>query len=365
MKILYLVPDLIGPPSGIGRYCRMVCRSLEEANLQVTVISLLDLHSARQQAKENFPEVAYLPCQGSRKSFVWHALKTALRLRPTLILVGHPNFSFVGYLLSFLSRSQTAVFMYGTDVWKSEKPLRRAAMCRADLCISISEYTAKRAIESNGIPADKIRILPNCLDTHFEKQNLDDVDGNQAPSILTASRITSFEPHKGQEYVIRAMPALLSRFPDLVYNIVGDGDRRPSLEKLATDEGVADSVKFHGIVSDEMLAKFYRQASVFVMPSLVEGFGFVFLEAMAQGTPAIGGNRDAAPEVIMDGETGYVVDPTSVPDIAEAISRLLSDPALRQRMSEAGIRHAFENFGFPLFQRKLLAYLSELDQTKV
>lgn len=250
--------------------------------------------------------------------------------------------------------------MYGTDVWKLLKPLRRRALCRADLSLSISQFTAKRATKANGVPANRIRILPNCLDTQFENKGDSVTTDETSPSILTVSRISWFEPYKGQEYVIRAMPSLLEQFPDLVYHIVGDGDRRPSLEKLAADEGVAHAVRFHGVVSDEVLAELYRNTTAFVMPSLVEGFGFVFLEAMAQGTPAIGGNRDAAPEVIIDGETGYVVDPTSVPEIAEAIARLLRDPALKQKMGEQGIILAKEKFSFPAFKQSLCSYLSEI-----
>jgi glycosyltransferase involved in cell wall biosynthesis len=359
--ILYLVPDLFGPPSGIARYCRMVCRSLTESGIEVRVISLIDHPSAVTGAKEVFPAISYRPCQGSRLLFAWRAVTTVLRSRPSLVLVGHPNFSFLGYVLSRLARVKLAVFMYGTDVWQPLKPLRRLALCRAHRYLSISQFTARRAIEANKILAAKIRILPNCLDTQFENQSGDNfTNDNAVPSILTVSRITWFEPYKGQESVIKAMPALLSRFPDLIYNVVGDGDRRASLEELAAAEGVSHAVRFHGVVSDEVLAGLYRQASVFVMPSLVEGFGFVFLEAMAQGTPAIGGDKDAAPEVIVNGETGYVVDPTSIPAIGEAISRLLSDPALRQRMGQAAILHAKEKFGFPRFQNNLIAYLLEL-----
>src|SRR5262249_57554726 len=140
--------------------------------------------------------------------------------------------------------------------------------------------------------------------------------------------------YKGVDYVIRALPLLLGRFPNLVYHVIGDGDDRPRLERLAVEHGVQAAVRFAGILPDADLLRHYAGATIYVMPSRGEGFGFVFLEAMAQGTPAIGGNVDATPEVIVDGVTGYLIDPTSPDAIAAAVARLLDDPPLPPRLAQ-------------------------------
>ena len=178
--------------------------------------------------------------------------------------------------------------------------------------------------------------------------------------MLTVARMTLAEQYKGHDVVIRAMPALLSRFPQLVYDIVGEGDGRPALEALAAQIGVSHAVRFHGTVSEEELCRLYAEASLYVMPSRGEGFGFAFIEAMSQGTPAIGGNLDAAPEVIVDGETGYVIDPTSVEAVVTAASRLLGDEALRERMGQAARRDVQHRFSFVRFRQNLVSHLSEL-----
>ncbi|MDQ3928909.1 MAG: glycosyltransferase family 4 protein, partial [Chloroflexota bacterium] len=165
---------------------------------------------------------------------------------------------------------------------------------------------------------------------------------------------------KGHDYVIRAMPALLSRFPGLSYDIIGGGDWQPYLQSLAEEEGVSHAVRFHGVVPEEELRERYTAASVFVMPSRCEGFGFVFLEAMAQGTPVIGGNLDASPEVILDGKTGYLVNPTSVQAIVDTTSRLLADQALRNRMGEAAASYVEQRFSFERFRQQLAEYVAEL-----
>lgn len=163
---------------------------------------------------------------------------------------------------------------------------------------------------------------------------------------------------------MKAMPKLLEKFPSLVYDVVGDGDRRPALEELAIDLGIRNAVRFHGVVSDNRLREFYSTGSVFVMPSTVEGFGFVFLEAMAHGMPAIGGFRDAAPEVIVDGRTGFVIDPTSIDDLVESVSALLSDHSAWHKMSELAVEHSRSSFGYPRFRDRLLGIVANLLRTE-
>jgi phosphatidylinositol alpha-1,6-mannosyltransferase len=99
---------------------------------------------------------------------------------------------------------------------------------------------------------------------------------------------------------------------------------------------------------------------VFVMPSRAEGFGFVFLEAMAHGLPVVAGNVDATSEVVVDGETGYLVDPTSVRALVTAISRLLGDRDLRLLMGSAGRARVRENFGYDRFRMRLSELLADL-----
>lgn len=299
------------------------------------------------------------PCDGSRSSFIWRSLWTTIRDRPRLILVGHPNFSPLGQLLARLSGAPLVVFIYGIDVWKPLPVLRRWSLQHADRIISISRFTADRAADLNGIPLKKTRILHNCLPSQLLSAPSITRNGH-ALTMLTVARLSRDEQYKGHDWVIRAMPHLLERFPGLVYHIVGDGSWRPDLEALAAREGVAQAVLFHGFVTDEMLACHYSNADLFIMPSRREGFGFVFLEAMANGIPAIGGNLDATPEAIVDGKTGYLIDPTSVESIVAAVSRLLGDEQLRRKMGQAAAQYVASSFNFDTFREKLISYLAEL-----
>lgn len=366
-RILYLVPDLLGPPSGIARYCRMVCHALSSQGVPLRIIALLDQPPKGVKPPELWPQAQYRPCGGSRPLFVRRALQ-ARRLRPRVILVGHPNFSPLGYVLARLCGAKLCIFMYGVDIWSPLSPLRRWSLQQADQWIAISQFTAREAAKANGLPLEKIRILYNCVDPHLQlspypiTKAIDNPPQELPPlTLLTVGRLLASEQYKGHDQVIKAMPALLQRFPRLVYHIVGDGTGRAELEALAARAGVTQAVRFHGFVDEDEMKRHYAAASVFIMPSRQEGFGFVFIEAMAQGTPAIGGNMDATPEVIADGKTGYLVDPTCVSDIVEKTAALLADPHLRQQLGEAALRRTQENFGFASFQQQLFNYLHKLD----
>ncbi|MBV9866504.1 MAG: glycosyltransferase family 4 protein [Abitibacteriaceae bacterium] len=351
MRILYLVPDLFGPPGGIARYCRLVCRALCDDKISLSVVAVNDSGHSVIEAQEVFPQICYAPCSGDRKLFILRAL-AALMQRPTLVMVGHPNFAQLGHIIASLARAKLVVFLYGIDVWT---PLSRSiqhAIQRANRVIAISQFTATQAVKVNPFALDRLHILHNCLDPQFHIEN-HCARQDTITSILTVARMSLSERYKGHDCVIRAMPHLLVRFPELVYDVVGEGDGRPALEELAKQQGVAHAVRFHGAVSEEELAHRYSATSIYVMPSRFEGFGFVFLEAMAYGKPVIAGNQDASVEVVQHNQTGLLVDPTSVNEIAAAIEYLLANPEVRQHMGRQGAERVNKEFSFPRFRELL------------
>jgi phosphatidylinositol alpha-1,6-mannosyltransferase len=150
-------------------------------------------------------------------------------------------------------------------------------------------------------------------------------------------------PRKGQDVLIRALPAVQTRVPDAALLLVGGGPARGSLQRLASSKGVAGSVVFTGSVSWSALPAYYGAGDVFAMPCRsrmggldVEGLGIVFLEAAACGLPVIAGDSGGAPDAVADGATGQLVDGRSVPKVAEAVADLLSDPDRAEAMGARG-----------------------------
>ncbi|MEZ7004260.1 glycosyltransferase family 4 protein [Streptomyces sp. AD55] len=160
------------------------------------------------------------------------------------------------------------------------------------------------------------------------------------PVVVCVSRLV---PRKGQDTLIRALPAILAAEPDTVLLIVGGGPYEKELRRLAHERGVAGSVRFTGAVPWSELPAHHGAGDVFAMPCRtrrggldVEGLGIVYLEASATGLPVVAGDSGGAPDAVLDGETGWVVAGGSAEQAAERIVALLGDAELRRRMGERG-----------------------------
>lgn len=178
------------------------------------------------------------------------------------------------------------------------------------------------------------------------------------PLIVSASRLV---PRKGMDVLIKSLPHLVPHRPDLTLAIAGGGRDLGRLKTIAGRLGVAKRVRFLGRVPEVDLASLYACADVFVMLCRnrwggleQEGFGIVFMEAAASGVAQIAGNSGGAPEAVVDGETGIVLDdPTDAELVAKTISELLDDPDRRRRMGHAGRERAVSQFDWDLLARRL------------
>lgn len=231
----------------------------------------------------------------------------------------------------------TWAFVHGSEVgnarrWTSRLTLR--ALQKADRIIAVSAFT--RALFPDHLQ-QKTEVLPNGIVT-IEMPEANDLSGFSdwpgSPRLLT---VGSISPRKGQHRVIKALPALLHRFPDLHYHMVGLPDRREAVEDLAQELGVGDHITIHGKLADRLdLYRAYRSADAFIMLSEnqpdgdVEGFGIAILEANYFGVPAIGAQGCGIEDAIQHGHNGYLVDG----DNAEAVVQALQDClAFKQQLS--------------------------------
>ena len=179
---------------------------------------------------------------------------------------------------------------------------------------------------------------------------------NNHPSghrVLIVGRLWGRGLLKGQKGLISVWPRVLECFPQAELWIVGEGKGRGELEAVARSMGVDGAVRFTGQVPDAELETIYRAADVYAMPSRGEGFGLVFAEAMAVGLPCIASKLDAGSEVVVNGETGILVDPANLDELFEAIKGLLGDKDLRARMGQAGQRRATEFFSLDSFNQRI------------
>lgn len=248
------------------------------------------------------------------------------------------------------------VFLHGIESWTPLGAADVALLSRASLRLCNSDFTARRTLEVNpGI--GRIVTCPLALPSLPAPAASARPSG---PTALLVGRMAAGERYKGHDQLIDVWPAVCARVPDARLVIAGEGDDRSRLETRARAGAAADRIRFTGFVDRAALDRLYAEASVFVLPSRGEGFGLVYLEAMAHGLPCIGSIHDAASEIVVDGETGLLVDPDDGAALARAVGLMLSDEPLRRRCGEAGYRRVATHFSRDRFRRQVQ---SELEQS--
>lgn len=211
--------------------------------------------------------------------------------------------------------------------------VERALARRARRVIAISEAVRRFNVEEVGLPADKIDVIPYGLDA------LPAAWGTNQPLDLPADArvllcVARLVRQKGVDVAVRALPAIRATHPDAVLVVLGEGQERRSLGR--------DGVYLPGRVGD--VAAWYERAELVVHPVRWEGFGLALLEAMLAAKPVVASAVSAAPEIVVDGETGLLVPPDEPDVLAEAVSSLLDDPARAEALGRAGLERARSEF---------------------
>jgi phosphatidylinositol alpha-1,6-mannosyltransferase len=291
--------------------------------------------------------------------FILHTLRMAHQTR--MAYIGHPNLAPLGLLLHIINpRLKYWVRTHGVEVWYPLPFLRRLALRMAHGITASSQFTAEQMIKAQKLQSHRIIVLPPALEPGFTNGAGREpmlLVPSQSKIILTVGRLIFSEPGKGVDMVIRALPKVLGTIPDTYYVVVGDGDYRSSLERLADEMGVRDRVLFVGVIGEDILKAYYSKAHIFALPSRQEGFGVVFLEAMAFGKPVIGGNHGGIPEVVKDGVTGFLVEYGNVEALANHLILLMHNEEERKRMGEAGRQLVNETYTFEHFRQRLVKVL--------
>jgi glycosyltransferase involved in cell wall biosynthesis len=291
----------------------------------------------------------------------------AARDRPRLVVCGHVNFGPVALALQRTLGIPYVVLAFGVEIGPHLSLQRMRALRSAEAVWAISRWTAER-VRATGVPEERVRILPVTLreeafDVGPSSSELRTRLGISADErvILTIARLDSTERYKGYDNVLRALPLVLREVGPVRYLVVGRGDDATRLQSLASALGMAAHVTLPGFVPDTELADYYHLADAFAMPSTGEGFGIVYLEAMACGVPVLGGNRDGAVDALGNGELGLLVEPTSVDAIAEGLVRLLKREGPALWFDPSGLRNrCLELFGKGAFTRRVDAAISTL-----
>lgn len=238
------------------------------------------------------------------------------------------------------------------DQYRFQPILRRIFIRNAARIVAACSYAEEGVKSVMSEDHQKVvKITPGVdyerFDPHWKDRGyLESLELTGKRIILTIGRLVE---RKGQDTVIRALPKVLSKVPDAVYLVGGRGPYEQKLRDLARELHVEDNVRFLGFIPDEKVVPLYSICDIFVMVNREtdqdgpEGFGMVFTEASAAGKPVIGGKSGGTKDSIVDGVTGYRVDPQDVESVADNIIALLNDDSLRQTMGENGRKWVVDN----------------------
>lgn len=254
-----------------------------------------------------------------------------------IVFCGHINLAPVAAMAARLSGAKLVMQFHGVEAWETPSPLLRRSVEQADLVLCVSRYTRARVLTWSKLAPEKVVVLSNTVSEAFSPGDRAAARARlglgDEPVLLTVGRLDRHERYKGHEAVIAALPE------GALYLVAGDGDDLDRVKALAEGK----RVRFLGQVSREMLPDLYRAADLFVMPSTGEGFGIVFLEAMASGVPALGLAVAGATDALADGEA------VSAEDFPAALARRLAAPAPDRKALAARVR---ARFGRPVFERR-------------
>lgn len=358
MRILLLTTDAYGGHGGIALYNRDIANAfaeMPEVEEIVVIPRNMPLDPERIPGKIRFLQEAV----GGKARYIATALQQA-RKQYDLVICGHINLMPLAVLLNLYIRAPLALMVYGIDVWQSPSALAPHWIKKADAVWSISAITRDRMNAWAKRPESKFTLLPNAI--HLDRygvasRRLDLVARHGlygSKVIMTLARLSAAEKYKGVDEVMEALPALLENEPALKYLVAGDGDDRPRLEAKAQSLGLKDHVIFTGMIKESDKADLFRLADVFVMPGRGEGFGFVFLEALACGVPVVGSKVDGSREALREGLLGELVDPLDPTSIKQGILAALA--------KHKGIPEGLSYFAWPAFTERVAAAVRSLMQ---
>lgn len=229
---------------------------------------------------------------------------------------------------------------------------------RADFVITTSDYAARRISQLYGI-SEPPRIVPELIDlaawANLAANNSPPKSAPPSPEKFVVLTVCRFYPRKRVSLLLAAADRLRSRIPTLELRIVGGGPEEDRLKALCRETNLDGIVVWRHNISSEELAREYSQCHVFCLPSVQEGFGIVFLEAMANRKPIVAARVAAVPEVV---KHGLLVDPDNAQELADAIERLYREPLLRESLGEAG-RIFVRSFDAPVVGRMFLRELQD------
>lgn len=298
---------------------------------KLDIVEQIEILVRRQSSARGLPEKVSQHCPKLGKAgYAARALGAAAKLRADdIILCGHIHMAPLAATIARITGARIWLHLHGVEAWSRPGSMIEKSLKSMSLVSMVSRFTRSRFLAWSTVNPYLVKVLPITVGDQFTPERAPPdmkarmgLDGKRI--LLTVGRLASNEAYKGQDRVMQAMPAILDQIPNAVYVVVGDGDDRHRLESLARKLSLEQHVRFMGTVEGEELISLYRAADLFVMPSEGEGFGIVFLEAMACGCPALGLNFGGSVDALSGSPLAHKCERDELPGV---IVDILNSPS--------------------------------------
>ena len=330
MRILVLTTDAFGGHGGIAKFNRDLLTALcaHPDCREVIAIPRFVPNSI-----ESLPSGLTYVTEGLNGK--WKYIATTLKYiikksNFDLIICAHINLLPLSFYAKLIVRAPLLLLIYGVDAWNPAKSVLNNYLVKyVDAFISISRLTKQRFLSWAKVDTEKGFILPNAIDLCLYKPGekpaelLDRYALQNKVVLMTLGRLETDERAKGFDEILELLPVLIKDKPNVAYLVVGNGTDRSRLDDKVKRLGLTGHVVFTGRIPEHEKVNHYRLADVYIMPSRLEGFGFVFLEAMACGIPVVASKVDGSREAVRNGKLGILVDPYNPEEIKAGIIEAL------------------------------------------
>ncbi len=370
-KALLLISGAYQISGGIAAVNRSVIRALSNMGYEQNIYVLCESYELKSEYIPEHLRHTYICFNNKKVPFTRSVYKELFAHHYDIVMVDQINIASLMSLSVILNRQTYFVWLFGTEVFPPRPDFEGWLGLRlASKRIAISKFTKDIVLSS--FPGLPVQVCELALDPDFQlvdlalskepkmraltlpslKGSMQELTGHV---VLNVGRMDSHTRYKGQDELLLAFPTISAQFPDCQLVLAGDGDDRARIIEMALSlpDEFHHRIFIPGFVSDELLDQLYRRCYLFAMPSSGEGFGLVYLEAMARGKPCLGSRRDAAQCVIRDGETGLLVnDPRSVQEVADKVLFLLQNRELAAQMGQAGFELVQSRYLFQHFEQR-------------
>jgi glycosyltransferase involved in cell wall biosynthesis len=370
-KVLFLNLMAFKQTGGLEKFNRSFLKALVENEAQLGMVT------ESYSLCDTISNEAYYPLD-KYKGFGYNKIKFTVNsilqgLKVDCIILGHINLAIIGFFIKLIAPSKKIVLIcHGIEVWKPVSFIKKRVLKTAKRILAVSTYTKKQIAKVHSVEPERITVFHNTIDAYFPLPKtfnknvglLERYGFHPNDFVLyTLCRLSSQEQYKGYDNVIKALGKLQPQYPNIKYLIAGKSDdvELQRVKQLIRENKVDDKVCFAGYIDDSEIISHYQLGDVYIMPSYGEGFGIVFIEALACGCRVIAGNADGSIDAVANGELGKLVSPTSVDEIAKAIELYYNSNVNRDTDKARLLQQdVVKLFGFDQYKNRLATIISEI-----